>query len=228
MSVDDRRILLVEDDANHRASLADILTEHGYTVVQVGSAEEALDQLHVAPFDLLITDYRLGGATGTWLARISTRFGLSRPRVLLVSAYRHLSDADGLEVLRKPFERHELLAKVEAVLSGPTVDEPVGPEPSQRIALTLYVSDSMLSLRATKNLKAVLAGYREDQISLTVVNLSQQRDHQAEQDRIVVTPTLLKTFPAPRVWLTGNLERRDLVDRLLSQAGVDRLAAVGA
>jgi len=220
--------LLVEDDANHRASLADILTEGGYRIVQVGSAEDALDQLHLESFDLLITDYRLGGATGTWLARMATRFGPSRPRVLLVSAYRQMSDADGLEILRKPFERDELLAKVAAALSGPRVDAPVGPEPSQRIALTFYVSDSMLSLRAARNLKAVLAGYREDQISLTVINLSQQRDHQAEQDRIVVTPTLLKTFPAPRVWLAGNLERRDLLDRLLSQAGVDRLASAGA
>ena len=219
------RILLVEDDANHRASLADILTEHGYQVVHVGSAEEALDRLHLQPFDLLITDYRLGGATGTWLARVANRFGPSRPRVLLVSAHRHMSDADGLEVLSKPFVQDELLAKVAAVLSRPKGDEVRAPEPSQRIALSFYVSDSMLSLRAARNLKAVLAGYREEQIALTVINLSQQRDHQAEQDRIVVTPTLLKTFPAPRVWLAGNLDRRDLVDRLLSQAGVDRLAA---
>jgi hypothetical protein len=95
----------------------------------------------------------------------------------------------------------------------------------QRIALTLYVSDSMLSLRAAKNLRLVLSRYRDEQVALTVINLSHQVDHHAEEDRIVVTPTLLRTFPAPRVWLVGDLDKRDLVDRLLSHAGVDRLAA---
>ena len=220
-----RHILLVEDDADHRASLADILRQGGHRVTEADSAEAALEQLQIEHVDLLITDYRLGGATGTWLARLATRFAHpTPPRVLLVSAYRELSDADGFEVLRKPFGADAFLAKVEQTLAAPPRgDAEQAARPAQRIALTLYVSDSMLSLRAAKNLRMVLARYRDEQVALTVINLSHDVDHHAEEDRIVVTPTLLRTFPAPRVWLVGNLDKRDLVERLLSHAGVDRL-----
>ena len=52
------------------------------------------------------------------------------------------------------------------------------------------------------------------------IDLSEQGREQAEEHRIVVTPTLLKTFPAPRVWIAGEFDRPQVLQRLLEQAGV--------
>jgi DNA-binding response OmpR family regulator len=67
------RILLVEDDPDQRVGLAEFLRMHGYAVSEAASAEEALKVWHAHPFDLLVTDYQLGGATGSWLAGIAAR-----------------------------------------------------------------------------------------------------------------------------------------------------------
>jgi len=93
--------------------------------------------------------------------------------------------------------------------------------PRQRIAFVLYGNGGLPSRRAERRLKAVLANYDASQISLTVINVCDADPHQAEEHRVVVTPTLLKTFPAPRVWVTGELERVAVLQRLLDDAGVE-------
>jgi DNA-binding response OmpR family regulator len=220
------RILLVEDDESLRANMLEGLTEEGYSVTSAASAEEALEHLGATRFDLLITDYRLSGATGTWLARVAARSGQhAAPRVLLVTGYRDVPDAQGIEVVQKPFDYNVLLAKIEQVLGARAQATQPSPHPAQRIAFTLYVNDAAASVRATKNLRTLIRGYQADQIALTVVDLVRSVDHQAEEDRIVVTPTLVKTFPAPRTWIIGDLERTDVVERVLAEAGVERAKA---
>ena len=218
------QLLLVEDDEELRATLCDGLVERGHLVTSVASAEQALEHLRVTEFDLLITDYQLGGATGTWLARVAARTGqLSAPRVLLLTAYDDLADAEGIEVVRKPFDFDDFLTRVEEILLARRSQLPSDvPPPAQRIAFTLYVNDAPASVRATRNLNAVVAAYRPNQIALTIVNVSTQLDHHAEEDRVMVTPTLVKTFPAPRTWIVGDLDRREIVTRVLEQAGVER------
>jgi CheY-like chemotaxis protein len=223
-TIEAARILVVEDDEALREAVCEGLRERRYVVTPAASAEEALEHLHVASFDLLITDYRLGGATGTWLARIAARSGqLATPRILLVTAYSNLPDAEGLQVVRKPFDHDAFLAKVEQVLAGPASEAPrEPPHPAQRIALTLYVNGSVASARAARKLRDVVGAYRAEQIALTIVDVTKQHDHRAEEDRVLVTPTLIKTFPRPRTWIVGDLERPDVVERVLVQAGVER------
>ena len=217
-------ILLVEDDLGMRTAMHDGLVERGHAVTAVGSAEEALEHLRATRFGLLVTDYRLGGATGTWLARVAARSGqLDAPRVLLVTAYDDLPDAEGLPIVHKPFDYDVFLAKVEQVLAAPPSVRPLDvPLPAQRIAFTLYVNASPASERAMRTLRALVDAHRPDQIALTVVDVTRGFDDRAEEDRIVVTPTLVKTFPGPRTWIIGDLERKEIVDRILAQAGVER------
>lgn len=48
------------------------------------------------------------------------------------------------------------------------------------------------------------------------------RDPQAgEEDHIAFTPTLVKRYPEPRVWVLGNLRDTDLLRHLLLVCGVD-------
>jgi CheY-like chemotaxis protein len=218
-----KRILLVEDDGDNRDGLAEALGER-YEVVEAASAEEGLSRLEQERFDLLLTDYRLRGATGTWLARMAVNRGhLAASQTLIITAFERLHDADGLEVLRKPLTIGKLLARVDDAVATLPIQWPVS-EPCHRISLVLYVNDSLASLRAVRNLRALLSQYSEDQVALMTVDISRRVDHHAEEDRVVATPTLVRTFPAPRVWVTGDLKTGYPVERLLEEAGVERSA----
>jgi two-component system, NtrC family, nitrogen regulation response regulator NtrX len=58
------RVLVVDDEAGVRASLAGILGDEGYAVDAVGSGEEALDALGHGRYDLVLLDVWLPGADG--------------------------------------------------------------------------------------------------------------------------------------------------------------------
>jgi CheY-like chemotaxis protein len=215
------RILLVEDDPDERAGLAELLEMKGYEVATAESAEDALDLLQVDQFDLLVTDYQLGGATGTWLARIAARsMHLPSSHALLITGRDHVVDGDGLTVLRKPLDLDQFLSEVAQALAAPIPPRDEVAPPAQRIALILYVNDSVSSRRARHALEALLADYDAAQVALDIVDVS-TGSPQVEAHRIVVTPTLLKTFPAPRVWIGGQLDRSPALRRLLEQAGVE-------
>jgi CheY-like chemotaxis protein len=216
------RILLVEDDADQRTVLADVLRADGYDVVEAGDAERAIELLPRHQFDLMIADYQLTGATGSWLARVATT--TARPgslRALLVTGRDDIADSDDLKVLRKPLDMPRFLADVRQALSAAPVEATWSRGATERIAFVLYVSDSLASRRTVAALRKVLANYDESQIALTIVDLATQPAEQAEEHRIVVTPTLLKTFPAPRIWIAGEFNQPSIVTRLLEQAGVE-------
>ncbi len=62
-------VLLVDDDALFRVSLARQLTRAGYTVVQAANAETALAHVESTAFDLLLTDVNMPGMDGLELLR---------------------------------------------------------------------------------------------------------------------------------------------------------------
>jgi signal transduction histidine kinase len=66
------RILLVDDEAEVRAALADSLSVHGHTVIEASNGREALDRLETGEqVDLILTDLGMPGITGWELARIA-------------------------------------------------------------------------------------------------------------------------------------------------------------
>jgi CheY-like chemotaxis protein len=110
-------ILLVDDEALVRASTADMLTDLGYRVIDVESADEALRRLdEEVSIDLLVTDHLMPRMTGTELAA-AVRQRRSDLPVLLISGY---ADAEGiapdLARLTKPFRQAELGAAVAKLL----------------------------------------------------------------------------------------------------------------
>jgi PAS domain S-box-containing protein len=80
------RVLLVEDDADSRDALRDLLGALGLDCTAVASAEEALPLVPAQRFEILFTDLTLPGMSGDNLARAVLR---QQPdiRVLLVSGY---------------------------------------------------------------------------------------------------------------------------------------------
>ena len=117
------RILLVEDDDLVRDHVRGLLEDLGYRVTAAANGSEALAALaRPEPFDLLFTDVAMpGGMSGADLARAVREKWPALP-VLFTSGYTGeagagLAEADlSARLLRKPFHRDELAAKLREVL----------------------------------------------------------------------------------------------------------------
>jgi two-component system, cell cycle sensor histidine kinase and response regulator CckA len=116
-------VLLVEDEAPVRSFAARALRLRGYTVLEAGSGEEALEVVADPDtrIDLLVSDVVMPGIDGpTWVRKARE----DRPdvRVIFVSGYAEdvfRADGGGLPdaaFMPKPFSLNELTQKVKEVL----------------------------------------------------------------------------------------------------------------
>jgi len=125
----DERILVVEDDDLVRAQVCTELATLGYRVVSVRNAAEALETLRAdTAFDLLFTDIVMpGGVNGRQLADAAQELAPQLP-VLFTSGYPDIAlaadgrIAPGVHLLRKPYRRRELAAKVRDALGSCAVN----------------------------------------------------------------------------------------------------------
>lgn len=115
-----RRLLLVEDDPLLRMTLAEVLTEAGFTLVEAEDAESALCPVSSRDdLDLLLTDINLPGADGFALASAARRL---RPGLPVVYASGRLNEADpqralpGAPFLAKPFSLSKALTTLQGIL----------------------------------------------------------------------------------------------------------------
>ena len=115
------RLLLVEDDVMVASGIKLGLSDAGYAVDWVGSAERALDVTARESFDLALIDIGLPGADGLSLTQSLRKNGHTMP-VLILTARDALEDrVQGLDkgaddYMIKPFELPELLARLRALL----------------------------------------------------------------------------------------------------------------
>jgi DNA-binding NtrC family response regulator len=110
-------VLVVDDEKNMRGSLKTVLSDDGYAVRAVESAEEALQLLANEDFFMVITDARLGGMTGyEFLAKARNQWP-DLP-ILMLTAYAtpklavEAIKAGAIDYLAKPFAPEELLHAV--------------------------------------------------------------------------------------------------------------------
>ena len=115
------RLLLVEDNATLRDSLARGLTSVGYQVESVGDGEAAWQAASEARHDVIVLDRMLPGLDGIAVLQRLRRSGSAVP-VLLLTACDGVEDrVQGLDAgaddyLVKPFAVSELLARIRALL----------------------------------------------------------------------------------------------------------------
>ena len=115
------RLLLVEDDVMVASGIKLGLTNAGYTVDWVGSAERALQALESESFDLAIVDIGLPGMDGLALTRQLRTNGSQMPMLILTARDALHDRVQGLDIgaddyMVKPFELPELLARMRALL----------------------------------------------------------------------------------------------------------------
>ena len=117
------RILVVDDEPMVRKSLNLLFKHHGHEVHTEESGLAALVLLEQARFDLIITDYQLGGMNGDHLtARIKDKY--PHLPVILMSAFtvdfsRGKSSGGADMVLEKPFSWSVLADAMTKVLALP-------------------------------------------------------------------------------------------------------------
>lgn len=124
------RLLLVDDDANQLKLMSIRLEAEGFSVHTVESAELALQALRNHPFDLVITDLRMNGASGLDLFEQIRHFYPGLP-VVIMSAQGTIPEAVSatqmgvFEFLTKPIDKNVLLSTIRAALkrSGSTQSE---------------------------------------------------------------------------------------------------------
>jgi two-component system chemotaxis response regulator CheY len=112
-------VLLVEDDADIREALTDVLRMEQWTVEPAANGKVALDRLQAGPLpDLMLLDLMMPVMDGWEFAR-SLDPG-ARPPIIVLSADRNVSakakEIGALGWLAKPFELSELLAAVRSVV----------------------------------------------------------------------------------------------------------------
>ncbi len=103
------RVLVVDDHASARESVADVLREAGYDAATCASAVEALTSLATRPVDVVVTDLQMPGMDGLEFIRELDRRRLG-VQVLMITA--HASIASAVEAMRygafdyleKPFD----------------------------------------------------------------------------------------------------------------------------
>ena len=123
-------ILLVNNEADVRATAREILEGQGYDILEALDAEEAVRvaATHSGAIDLLLTDVVMPGASGQDLALL---LGLQRPdlRVLYMSSFaiikgqRQFTEVEngldlGVPIILKPFTAERLTEKVQEVLAA--------------------------------------------------------------------------------------------------------------
>jgi two-component system response regulator PhoP len=115
------RVLLVEDEAPLRLTLALKLEKDGYRVDQAADGEEGLFQAREYPVDLAIVDLGLPKLSGIALVQALRAEGRKLPILILTARGSWQDKVAGLEAgaddyLTKPFEYPELAARVKALL----------------------------------------------------------------------------------------------------------------
>jgi circadian clock protein KaiB len=96
--------------------------------------------------------------------------------------------------------------------------------PSQigKYVLLLYVVGSTpQSSRAITNLKMICETYLQDRYDLTVIDLYEQHER-AEEDQILVAPTLVRHLPLPMRRVVGDLSQTDRVLAALDLSPLSR------
>jgi CheY-like chemotaxis protein len=229
-------LLLVEDDRDIREMLSTMLDMAGFGVVACDSAESGLYALREKDFDLVLTDYSLPRHSGTWLLQHAEAEGLlDDTPSLIVTAHPHVEDEDDYEVIRKPFDFDDLVARVRYRLEASKGDRArLSPVPKEGnhgdagggggggacpepIELVLYVSSSSEKTdKALASIREVLTRFKAPRVTLTVHSLPPAAAGTVVESRqapVVIRPKSI----AARTLILGHITNPELLLELLEE-----------
>ncbi|MFW5878892.1 MAG: sigma-54-dependent transcriptional regulator, partial [Myxococcota bacterium] len=112
------RILVVDDQANMRATTTLMLQQAGHVVEQAAGGPQAIEAVQARPVDVVLTDLRMTPMDGLKLLEALKELTPST-QVLVMTAYGSVANAvtamqmGAVDYLEKPFTEGELLVKVD-------------------------------------------------------------------------------------------------------------------
>ncbi|HET6899581.1 MAG TPA: circadian clock KaiB family protein [Vicinamibacteria bacterium] len=192
-----------------------------------------------AKYQLVLVHYGLPDHNGiAFLERARADGLLDGAAQMMFTGKDSLQSTETTRVLHKPIDLQDLVRQVHSIVGPP---EGPGPPPAvgsdrrrktkeaqeararhgARIELALYVTMPWpSSLRAKANLGRVLARVPEGLVHLNVCDLARE-PLRAEEDNVLFSPTLVKVWPAPKMWILGDLSEAEVLTDLLALCGIE-------
>jgi two-component system response regulator PilR (NtrC family) len=118
-----KRILIVEDDQDVRFLLEHVLLAAGYAVESVETAADACAKLYGRPYDLVLSDGKLGDGVGFDVADVGVARGA---KALIVTGYALTFSHEDIErhpFLIKPVRAPELVGAVTRMIGPADIDD---------------------------------------------------------------------------------------------------------
>ncbi len=115
------RILVADDHDSLRRGLVRALKEAGHEVEEAPNGTAALEKLHEGPFDVVLTDLKMGGGDGLDVLRTAKTLNPST-EVILMTAFGSINTAveamkhGAFDYVQKPFEIEEMEVKIEKAI----------------------------------------------------------------------------------------------------------------
>lgn len=127
--VDDKKVLVAEDDPSVRKAVERVLELEKYVVSVVGDGRAALEALGTTRFDLAVLDVMMPFVDGLTVCKEARHRGIATPILLLTARHEVGDRVAGLDAgaddyLVKPFVVDELLARCRALLRRTAVTAP--------------------------------------------------------------------------------------------------------
>ncbi len=123
-----KKILIVDDDAEFRSYLIEVLADRGYGTESAASAQEAQEHLKAADFDVILLDFMMPKQNGLdALAEI--RRLCPKAKVVMITAFASIENAINAvkkgvsDYISKPFKIDDLLLTIRRVLEEAKFDD---------------------------------------------------------------------------------------------------------
>ena len=148
------RILVVDDDADIRGLVRELLERSGALVREAGDGKEALRMLYDARPELIILDISMPEMDG-WQTLERIREMTDVPVVMLTAREGELEAVRGLKAgaddyVRKPFGRQELLARIQALLRRSSAARPPERETFDDGLIRIDVANAQVVVKDTE------------------------------------------------------------------------------
>jgi len=115
------RILVADDHDSLRRGLVRALTDAGHEVEEAPNGTAAIERLHEGPFDVVLSDLKMGGSDGIDVLRTSKTLHPTTV-VILMTAFGSIHTAveamkyGAFDFVQKPFEIEEMEVKIEKAI----------------------------------------------------------------------------------------------------------------
>ena len=196
-----RTILVVDDNAEHRDMMVEMLAPLGFMVLTAGGGEDCIALMETARPDILFVDIRMPGMSGWDLVGRLRAVGIRTPIVMLSAnigdGAMPASDLGHDDLLAKPFSLADLLDRLGRHLGTSfieaDVDEPPPAPTSARSTAVVSAADlaelkSLAAIGYVRGLEGKLASLAETDVDpAAIATLS---DHLAAFDLVRFSATL--------------------------------------